>query len=190
MDNALLAIAGDHARHARVGLGRALGNDTAQKMPAHGLDHGVAIDRRGKARPHGDDGRRHVARGAQVALGQNRVDHSRGFKLIEHLGLRVHHDGNIPRLGNLERLCRRLRQASANALDLDLAQANSLAKTDCAADARGNRDIGHDDRHAGAHQASGDTRGDIAGAANINEHSRGTSLCYGLSRAKAVRPLL
>ena len=101
------------------------------------------IDRRGKARPHGDDGRRHVARGAQVALGQNRVDHSRGFKLIEHLGLRVHRDGNIPRLGNLERLCRRLRQASANALDLDLAQANSLAKTDCAADARGNRDIGH-----------------------------------------------
>lgn len=59
-----------------------------------------------------------------------------------------------------------------------------------AADARGNRDIGHNDRHAGAHQASGDTRGDIAGAANINEHSRGTSLCYGLSRAKAVRPLL
>ena len=64
-------------------------------MPAHGLDHGVAIDRRGKARPHSDDGRRHVARGAQVALSQNRVDHSRGFKLIEHLGLRVHHNGDV-----------------------------------------------------------------------------------------------
>ena len=159
-------------------------------MPAHGLHHGMAIHACGESRADPDDNGRHIHGSAQVALGQNRVDHSRGFKLIEHLGLRVHHDGNIPRLGNLERLCRRLRQASANALDLDLAQANSLAKTDCAADARGNRDIGHNDRHAGAHQASGDTRGDIAGAANINEHSRGTSLCYGLSRAKAVRPLL
>ena len=190
MDNALLAIAGDNARHARVGLGRTLGNDTAEKMPAHGLDHGVAIDRRGKARPHGDDGRRHVARGAQVALGQNRVDHSRGFQLAEHLGLGVYHDGDVSGLGNCKRLCRRLCQASANAFNLDLAQVNGLAKTDCAADARGNRDIGHNDRHAGAHQASGDARGDIAGAANIYEHSRGTSLCYGLSRAKAVRPLL
>ena len=159
-------------------------------MPAHGLDHGVAIDRRGKARPNSDDGRRHVARGAQVALSQNRVDHSRGFKLIEHLGLRVHHNGDVSSLGNLERLSRRPCQASANAFDLDLAQANGLAKTDCATDARGNRDIRHNDRHAGAHQTGSDTRGDIAGAANINEHSRGTSLCYGLSRAKAVRPLL
>ena len=190
MDNTLFAIAGDNARHTRVGLGRALGNDATEEMPAHGLDHGVAIDRRGKARPHGDDSGRHVARGTQVALGQNRIDHSGRLKLVEHLGLGVHHDGDIPRLGNLKRLGRRLRQASANVLDLDLAQANGLAKTDCAADARGNRDIGHDDRHAGAHQASGDARGDIAGAANINEHSRGTSLCYGLSRAKAVRPLL
>ena len=185
VDNALPAVSADHARHTRVGLGRTLGNDTAQEMPAHGFDHGVAVNRRGEARSHGNNGRCHVARGTQVALGQNRVDHSRGFKLIEHLGLRVHHHGDIPRLGNLERLSRRLRQAGANALDLDLAQANSLAKTDCATDARGNRDIGHDDRHAGAHQTGSDTRGDIAGAANINEHSRGTSLCYGLSRAKS-----
>ena len=190
MDNTFLAIAGDNARHARVGLGRTLGNDTAEKMPAHGLDHGVAVNRRGKARPHSDDGRRHVARGAQVALGQNRVDHGSGFQLAKHLGLRVHHNGDVSRLGNLERLSRRLCQASANALDLDLAQANGLAKTDCATDARGNRDICHNDRHAGAHQTGSDTRGDITGAANINEHSRGTSLCYGLSRAKAVRPLL
>ena len=159
-------------------------------MPAHGLDHGIAIDRRGKARPHGDDGRRHVARGAQVALGQDRIDHGGRLKLVEHFGLGVHHDGNIPRLGNLESPGWRLSQASTNALDLDLAQANGLAKTDRAADACGNRDIGHDDRHAGAHQAGGDARGDIAGAANINEHFRGTSLCYGLSRVKAVRPLL
>ena len=159
-------------------------------MPAHGLDHGVAVNRRGKARPHGDDGRRHVARGAQVALGQNRVDHGRGFQFVKHLGLGVYHDGDVSGLGNCKRLCRRLRQASANALDLDLAQANGLAKTDCATDTRGDRDIGHDNRHAGAHQTGSDTRGDIAGAANINEHSRGTSLCYGLSRAKAVRPLL
>ena len=190
MDNALLAIAGDDTRHARIGLGRALGDDAAEKMTAHGLDHGIAIDRRGKARPHGDDDRRHIARGSQVALGQNRIDHGGRLKLVEHLGLGVHHDGDISCLGKLERLGRRLRQTSANALYLDLAQANGLAKTDCATDARGNRDIGHNDRHAGAHQASSDTRGDIAGAANINEHSRGTSLCYGLSRAKAVRPLL
>ena len=190
MDNALFAIAGDDTRHARVGLGRTLGNDTAEKMPAHGLDHGIAVNRRGKARPHGDDGRRHVARGAQVALSQNRVDHGSGFQLAEHLGLGVHHNGDVSGLGNRKCLCRRLCQASANTLDLDLAQTNGLAKTDRAADARGNRDIGHNDRHAGAHQASGDARGDIAGAANINEHSRGTSLCYGLSRAKAVRPLL
>ena len=171
-------------------LGRTLGDDAAQKMPAHGLDHGVAIDRRGKARPHGDDDRSHIARGAQVALSQNRVDHGSGFQLAEHLGLGVHHNGDVSSLGNRKRLSRRLCQASANAFDLDLAQANGFTKTDCAADARGNRDIGHDNRHAGAHQASGDARGDIAGAANINEHSRGTSLCYGLSRAKAVRPLL
>ena len=190
MDNTLLAVSADHAWHTRVGLGGALGNHAAQKMPAHGLDHGVAIDRRGKARPHGDDDRRHIARGAQVALGQNRIDHGSGFQFVEHLGPGVHHHGDVSGLGNCKRLCRRLRQASADALDLDLAQANGLAKTDCATDARGNRDIGHDNRHAGAHQASGDARGDIAGAANINEHSRGTSLCYGLSRAKAVRPLL
>ena len=159
-------------------------------MPAHGFDYGVAVNRRGKARPHGDDGRSHVARGTQIALGQNRVYHSRGLKLAGHLCLGVHHHGDIPRLGNLKRLGRRPCQASANAFDLDLAQANGLAKTDCATDARGDRDIGHDNRRAGAHQASGDARGDIAGAANINEHSRGTSLCYGLSRAKAVRPLL
>ena len=132
----------------------------------------------------------HVARGAQIALGQNRVYHSRGLKLADHLCLGVHHHGDIPRLGNLKHLSRRLRQAGANALDLDLAQANGLAKTDRSTDARGNRDICHNDRHAGAHQTGSDTRGDIAGAANINEHSRGTSLCYGLSRAKAVRPLL
>ena len=159
-------------------------------MPAHGLDHGVAVNRRGEARSHGNNGRRHVARGTQVALGQNRVDHSRGFKLIEHLGLGVHHNGDVSSLGNRKRLSRRLRQASANAFDLDLAQANGLAKTDCTADARGNRDIGHNDRRAGANQASGDARGDIASAANINEHFRSTSLCYGLNRAKAVRPLL
>ena len=162
----------------------------AQGVAPHGLHHGVAVLSRREARTDAHDNRRIVHFRAQVALGQNRVDHSRGFKLIEHLGLRVHHHGDIPRLGNLERLSRRLRQAGANALDLDLAQANGLAKTDCATDARGNRDIGHDDRHAGAHQTGSDTRGDIAGAANINEHSRGTSLCYGLSRAKAVRPLL
>ena len=190
LENALLAIAGDDTRHARIGLGRALGDGAAEKMTAHGLDHGIAIDRRGEARSHGNNDRRHIARGTQVALGQNRVDHGSGFKLIEHLGLGVYHDGDVSGLGNCKRLCRRLRQASANALDLDLAQANGLAKTDCAADARGNRDIGHNDRHAGAYQASGDARGDIAGAANINEHSRDTSLCYGLSRAKAVRPLL
>ena len=190
MDNALLAIAGDDTRHARIGLGRALGDDAAEEMTAHGLDHGIAIDRRGKARPHGDDDRRHIARGAQVALGQDRVDHGSGLKFAEHLGLGIHHDGNISGLGNCKRLCRRLRQASANALDLNLAQANGLAKTDRATDTRGNRDIGHDNRHAGAHQTGGDARGDIAGAANINEHFRGTSLCYGLSRAKAVRPLL
>ena len=190
VDNTLFAISGDDARHARVGLGRTLCNDTAQEMPTHGLDHGIAVNRRGKARPHGDDDRRHIARGAQVALGQNRIDHGSGFQFVEHLGLGVYHDGDVSGLGNLKCLGRRLRQAGANALDLDLAQANGLAKTDCATDARGDRDIGHDDRHAGAHQASGDTRGDIAGAANINEHSRGTSLCYGLSRAKAVRPLL
>ena len=190
MDNTLFAISGDDTRHTRIGLGRALGNDAAQKMPAHGLDHGIAVDRRGKARPHRDDGRSHVARGAQIALGQDRVHHGRGLKFAEHLRLRVYHDGDVSSLGNRKRLSRRLCQASANALDLDLAQANGLAKTDCAADARGNRDIGHDNRHAGAHQTGSDTRGDIAGAANINEHSRGTSLCYGLSRAKAVRPLL
>lgn len=97
-------------------------------MPAHGLDHGVAVNRRGKARPHSDDGRRHVARGAQVALSQNRVDHSRGFQLAEHLGLRIHHNGDVSSLGNLKRLSRRPCQASANAFDLDLAQANGLAK--------------------------------------------------------------
>ena len=78
-------------------------------MPAHGLDHSIAIDRSGKARPHGDNGRCHVARGAQVALGQDRVDHSGRLKLVEHLGLGVHHDGDIPRPGNLERLGRCLR---------------------------------------------------------------------------------
>ena len=144
VDNTLFAISGDDARHARVGLGRTLGNDTAQEMPTHGFDHGVAVNRRGEARPHGDDGRSHVARGTQIALGQNCVDHSRGLQFVEHLCLGVHHHGDIPRLGNLKRLGRRLRQASANALDLDLAQANGLAKTDCATDARGNRDIGHD----------------------------------------------
>ena len=133
-------------------------------MTAHSLDHGIAIDRCGKARPYRDDGRRHIARGAQVALGQNRVDHGRGLKLAEHLCLGVHHHGDIPRLGNLKRLGRRLCQAGANALDLNLAQANGLAKTDRATDARGDRDIGHDDRHAGAHQTSSHTRGDIAGA--------------------------
>ncbi len=120
------------------------GDDYAEEITAHSLDHGIAIYRRGKPWPHRDDGRSHVARGAQIALGQDRVHHSCGLKLAEHLCLGVHHHGDIPRLGNLKRLGWRPRQASTNALDLDLAQANGLAKTDRAADARGNRDIGHD----------------------------------------------
>ena len=126
----------------------------------------------------------------KLRFGQNRVDHGSGFKLIEHLGLGVHHNGNIPASvissASAGVCAKRARMPSTWTSPKRMAS----QKTDCATDARGDRDIGHDDRHAGAHQASGDARGDIAGAANINEHSLGTSLCYGLGRAKAVRPLL
>ena len=181
VDDALLAKAGDDARDARVGRRQPVRDHATQKVPALRLDHGVAVDRRREARPHRDDGRGHVARGAEVSLGEDGVDDGRRLELIEHLGLGVDDHGDVAGAHDGERLGGRSRAAGADALDLELTQTDGLAKRDGAPDAGRRRDIGHDDGDAGAHEPRRDTGGDIACTAYIDKHLGHTPVWYGLN---------
>ncbi len=172
--HALARIAADVSRHASVGDGRPVVYHAPQVVAALRLYRGVAVavGRRAgpKARPHAYHHGRHVARGAKVALCDNRVHHALRAQLRDACAVRVHEHGDRSRGGHASRLVRVRAQHAAHVLHRGLAQADGLAKAHGAPHGRGHGHVKHHHVRAAAVQPHGNARGKVSRAAYHYQH--------------------
>ena len=170
--HALARVAADEAGNRRVGDGRPLVVNAPQVVAAHRLHRGVAVLARGEAGTYANHSGRHVARGTEVALGENCV-HQRVWRELAHAGgLGVNEHGDVSRRRGRARRCGVRAEHAAHALHACLSQTDGLREAHGAPDGRGLREVAHHDLHARAKEPQRDARRDVPRPANHDQHVR------------------
>ena len=173
----LAGVAADEAGDIGVGQRRAVIDDPAQGVAAHGLHHRVAVHPGGEARADTHHHRRVGDMCPQILLGQNSVHQRTGVQRRETCQLRIgqHRHDALRQQG--QRLFRRLRAGGMDALHHRLAVGDGRGKAHGAADGRGLGQVGHDHLHSAAVQPQGDAGGDVPRAAYQDQHSPSSFRC-------------
>ncbi len=165
----LSPFAGDDARRARVGQGRTLPDDPAQRVAAHRLDDGVAILPGREPRPQTDHQRGLIDCRVDIALGHARVDDGVCLAGADLGAVRPRPARESRPFGHNERILGRIDTHPAQTLDRHVALQNGRGQRHPPPDDQRLGQFQHDDREAGRVQAIGHAGGQVAAAAEEDE---------------------
>ena len=98
--HALAREAADQPRNIRVRNGRAAADHAPERVPAHRLDHRVAVLTRREPRPQRNHERRIIDLRPKIFLRQNRVHQHIGPQSMAAFRRRIGQDGDVPRRQN------------------------------------------------------------------------------------------